>query len=58
MKGIKAPEPSPSERLRALAARTRKLAVAGRTDPEAVTIEKMTIAAALLRLARELEAAP
>lgn len=50
------PAPTPAERLRKLAARVRRLAVAGRTDPEAVLIAKHDIARALARLARELEA--
>lgn len=56
MNGVKAPEPTPAERLRVLAVRVRRLAVAGRTDPESIVTEKHAVAAALARLARELEA--
>jgi hypothetical protein len=50
-----APETTPAAKLRTLAARVRRLACSSRCDPETVTIEKHDIAAALARLARELE---
>lgn len=43
------PAPPPSSRdlpaeVRTLAARVRRLGVGGRTDPEAITLEKLTLA--------------
>lgn len=46
---------SPADRLKALAARVSRLACAGRTDPESITVEKLTVAAEMRRLAREIE---
>jgi hypothetical protein len=42
-------------RLRSLAQRIERLAVAGRVDPEAIVVEKLDIARALSRVAQELE---
>jgi hypothetical protein len=52
----RAPAPAPSDRLRRLAHRVERLAVAGRVDPETIVVEKFDIARTLRRLARELEA--
>jgi hypothetical protein len=54
----RAAEPAPSRRLRELARRVERLAVAGRVDPESIAIEKLAIAWSLRRLAVELEATP
>ena len=54
----RAAEPAPSDRLRVLARRIERLAVAGRVDPETIVIEKLAIARSLRRLAVELEARP
>jgi hypothetical protein len=51
-----APAPAPSDRLRVLARRIERLAVAGRVDPEAIVLEKFDIARSLRRMAVELEA--
>jgi hypothetical protein len=51
----RAAEPAPSRRLRELARRIERLAVAGRTDPETIVVEKLDIARALRRVAQELE---
>ncbi len=50
-------EPTPPQRLRELARRVSRLACSGRTDPESVVIEKISLSAELSRLARELERA-
>jgi hypothetical protein len=50
-----APQPHPSDRLHELARRVARLAVAGRTDPEAVVVAKLTIVGEMKALARELE---
>jgi hypothetical protein len=44
--------PTHSDRLHKLARRVERLGVAGRTDPEAVVLGKLTIAGELRRLAR------
>lgn len=49
------PDQGPGDRLRALASRVSRLAVAGRLDPEHVVVEKLTVAAEMRRLAREIE---
>ena len=54
----RAAEPAPSDRLRVLARRIERLAVAGRVDPESIVIEKLAVAQSLRRLAVELEARP
>jgi hypothetical protein len=54
----RAAEPAPSDRLRVLARRIERLAVAGRVDPESIVIEKLAVARSLRRLAVELEARP
>ena len=54
----RAAEPAPSDRLRVLARRIERLAVAGRVDLESIVIEKLAIARSLRRLAVELEARP
>jgi len=54
----RAAEPAPSDRLRVLARRIERLAVAGRVDAESIVIEKLAIARSLRRLAVELEARP
>ena len=54
----RAAEPAPSDPLRVLAWRIKRLAVAGRVDPESIVIEKLAIAWSLRRLAVELEARP
>jgi hypothetical protein len=51
------PPPSAAARLRALAARVRRLGLAGRFDPETVYVERDAIARALQRLAAEAEGA-
>ncbi len=51
------PEPTPPERLRQLASRVARLGVSGRTDPETITLEKLTLAQQMRRLAAELERA-
>ena len=50
------PPPSPTERLRSLARRVRRLSLAGRLGTEDSYIERDAVARALLSLARELEA--
>lgn len=45
----------PADQLRALASRVARLACSGRTDPESITVEKLTVAAEMRRLAAELE---
>ena len=52
-----APEPPPHERLRRLAHAVERLGVSGRCTPEDVLLSKLSVAAAMRRLARELEAA-
>jgi hypothetical protein len=54
----RAAEGAPSAKLRALAQRIERLAVAGRVDPETIVLEKLDIARSLRRMARELEATP
>ena len=54
----RAAEPAPSDRVRVLARRIERLAVAGRVDPESIVIEKLAVAQSLRRLAVELEARP
>jgi hypothetical protein len=49
------PSPTRADRLRDLARRVERLGVAGRTDPESVTINKLTVASELRTLARDLE---
>ena len=46
---------TPADRLKALATRVSRLACAGRTDPESIVVEKLTVAAEMRRLAREIE---
>lgn len=46
---------TPADRLRDLATRVARLAVAGRTDPETIVVEKLTVAAEMRRLARAIE---
>jgi hypothetical protein len=41
------------DRLRALAGRVERLGVSGRTDPEQIVVEKLSVARALRRLAAE-----
>ena len=50
-------EPSPPQRLRAIAHRVRRLACSGRCDPEQIVMEKEILSAELRRIARELERA-
>jgi hypothetical protein len=49
-----APLPTHSDRLHELARRVERLGVAGRTDPEAIVLGKLTIAGEIRRMAREL----
>ena len=51
------PPPLAAARLRALAARVRRLGLAGRFDPETACVERDEIARALQRLAAEAEGA-
>lgn len=44
-----------ADRARDLARRVNRLAVGGRTDPEVIVIEKLTIARELQRMAQRLE---
>jgi hypothetical protein len=46
--------PTHSDRLHELARRVERLGVAGRCDPETVTVEKFDVAHALRRLASEM----
>jgi hypothetical protein len=50
---VPASEPSLADRLRRLARRVEHLGVGGRTDPEAITLEKLSVARDLRRLAAE-----
>ncbi len=52
-----APEPSPAEKLRQLAARIARLGIGGRTDPEHITVEKLSVVAELRAMARAIERA-
>jgi hypothetical protein len=52
-----APEPRLPDRLRTLARAIERLGVAGRTDPEAILLNKLAIARDLRRLAAEQEKA-
>lgn len=45
---------SPASKLRALARQVERLGVGGRTDPEAITIAKLTVAHEMRQLAREI----
>lgn len=47
------PAPTPADRLHALARRVERLATAGRFDPEAILVEKLSIASAMRRIAAE-----
>ena len=49
------PEPRLPDRLRTLARAVERLGVAGRTDPEAILLNKLAIARDLRRLAAEQE---
>jgi hypothetical protein len=42
-----------ADRLRALARRIERLGVSGRTDPEAIVVEKLSVARDLRQLAQE-----
>lgn len=53
----RSPEPSAAERLRQLATRIARLGVAGRTDPEAIVVEKLSVVAELRAMARAMERA-
>ena len=46
--------PTHSDRLHELSRRIERLSVAGRTDPEAIVLGKLTIAGEMRRIAREL----
>ena len=50
-------QPTPPERLRQLAARIARLGIGGRTDPEHITIEKLSVVAELRAMARAMERA-
>lgn len=49
------PSPSLAERLRVLSVRVERLGVSGRTTPEDIIVEKLTVARAMRRLAAEAE---
>jgi hypothetical protein len=50
-----APLPTRADRLRALARAVERLGTSGRTDPETTVLAKLSLAAELRSLARELE---
>ena len=49
------PDNTPAARLRRLARQVERLGITGKTTPESVLVQKMTVAHAMRRLARELQ---
>lgn len=48
----------PADRLRSLATRVARLGIVGRVTPESIIVEKLSLAAELRAMARELEQRP